>query len=262
MDIITNNPLITQIAQWAWSTDPSPQVSPQICLDSIPLLTAPCLSRLLAKAIGIGIICMSCVNKAPVISNILASRSAAGLSVTAAFGEVIMYSNAAFYNLLGGNPFTAYGETMVLVIQTIVIVMLIFWFRRNGSDKIGLRQMGLVLGGYLVYLIVVFRVLTPNTQYILMVYNPVVLIISRGSQIIANHKQKQTGAQSLATTGLNLIGTVVRIGTTIKEVGWDLHILRSYGVSVALNSILFLQLIIYKQNTERFLKSLNEKKKD
>lgn len=105
-------------------------------------------------------------------------------------------------------------------------------------------------------------VLTPNTQYILMVYNPVVLIISRGSQIIANHKQKQTGAQSLATTGLNLIGTVVRIGTTIKEVGWDLHILRSYGVSVALNSILFLQLIIYKQNTERFLKSLNEKKKD
>ncbi|KAL7521857.1 hypothetical protein ACHAWX_006545, partial [Stephanocyclus meneghinianus] len=157
MDIITNNPLITQIAQWAWSTDPSPQVSPQICLDSLPLLTAPCLSRLLAKAIGIGIICMSCVNKAPVISNILASRSAAGLSVTAACGEVILYSNAAFYNLLGGNPFTAYGETMVLVIQTIVIVLLIFWFRRDGSDTIGLQQMGLVLGGYLVYLFVVFR---------------------------------------------------------------------------------------------------------
>ena len=105
-------------------------------------------------------------------------------------------------------------------------------------------------------------VLTPDTQYILMVYNPVVLIISRGSQIIANHEQKQTGAQSIATTGLNLVGTLVRIGTTIKEVGWDLHILRSYGVSVALNSILFLQLIVYKENTERFLKSLNEKKKD
>lgn len=87
-----------------------------------------------------------------------------------------------------------------------------------------------------------------------MVYNPVVLLISRGSQIIANHKQKQTGAQSLATTGLNLVGTSVRIATTIKEVGWDFHILRAYGVSVTLNAILFLQLIVYRENTEKFLK--------
>ena len=93
-------------------------------------------------------------------------------------------------------------------------------------------------------------VLTPDTQYILMVYNPVVLIISRGSQVIVNYKQKQTGAQSIATTGLNLIGTLIRIGTTIKEVGWDFHILRAYGVSVTLNSMLFLQLVLYKENTE------------
>ncbi|KAL3789925.1 hypothetical protein HJC23_010610 [Cyclotella cryptica] len=261
VDAITNNPFISQLAQWAWSADPSPKVSPQICVDSLPLLTMPCLSRLLAKAIGIGIICLSCINKAPVLSNMIASRSAAGLAVTAACGEVVMYSNAAFYNLLAGNPFTAYGETMVLVVQTIGIVILIFWFRRDGTDRIELHQMGMVVAGYLIYLFVVFRVLTPDTQYILMVYNPVVLLISRGSQMLANHKQKQTGAQSLATTGLNLVGTLVRIGTTIKEVGWDFHILRAYGVSVALNFILFVQLIVYKENTERFLKSLRDKKK-
>ena len=93
-----------------------------------------------------------------------------------------------------------------------------------------------------------------------MVYNPVVLIISRGSQIFQNYKQKQTGAQSAATTGLNLVGTIIRIGTTIKEVGWDFHILRAYGVSVTLNSILFAQLFVYKENTEKHLKSLKEKK--
>jgi hypothetical protein len=95
-----------------------------------------------------------------------------------------------------------------------------------------------------------------------MVYNPVVLMISRGSQVIANYKQKQTGAQSLATTGLNLVGTLVRIGTTIKEVGWDFHILRAYGVSVALNSMLFAQLIVYKENTKNFLNSLKAKKSE
>jgi hypothetical protein len=95
-----------------------------------------------------------------------------------------------------------------------------------------------------------------------MVYNPVVLMISRGSQVIANYKQKQTGAQSLATTGLNLVGTLVRIGTTIKEVGWDFHILRAYGVSVALNSMLFAQLIVYKENTKNFFNSLKAKKSE
>ena len=230
---------------------------------------------------------MSCINKAPVISNMMKSNSAAGLSLTAACGEVIMYSNAAFYNYLRGNPFTAYGETMMLVLQTCVIVGLIFWFRRGGPDKIGPDKMVLAVTGYFLYLFVVFRgkptssihvhmlvetlmqlftssslVLTPDTQYILMVYNPVVLIISRGSQVIVNYKQKQTGAQSIATTGLNLIGTLIRIGTTIKEVGWDFHILRAYGVSVTLNSMLFLQLVVYKENTETYLKSLKQKKKE
>ena len=93
-----------------------------------------------------------------------------------------------------------------------------------------------------------------------MVYNPVVLLISRGSQIVANYKQKQTGAQSITTTSLNLVGTLIRIGTTIKEVGWDFHIFRAYGVSVALNSMLFIQLMLYQDNTKKFLKSLNEKK--
>jgi hypothetical protein len=157
MEAIKNNPVINSIANWAWSSDPSPDVSPQSCLESFPLLTTPCLSRLIARGIGIGIIAMSCINKAPVISNMLTSNSAAGLSVTASCGEVIMYSNAAFYNYLRGNPFTAYGETMSLVIQTLVIVGLIFWFRRGGADKIGMERMVLAVTGYLMYLSLVFR---------------------------------------------------------------------------------------------------------
>lgn len=105
-------------------------------------------------------------------------------------------------------------------------------------------------------------VLTSDTYYILMLYNPVVLIYSRGSQIIANYKQKQTGAQSLATTGMNLTGSLVRIATTIKEVGWDFHILRAYGISVTLNIMLLAQILMYRENTARFLKVLKEKKKE
>jgi len=99
-------------------------------------------------------------------------------------------------------------------------------------------------------------VFTQDTLYILMVYNPAVLLMSRGSQIIANYNQKQTGAQSLATTSMNLFGSLIRTITTIKEVGWDFHILRSYATSISLNMILFTQIILYRENTSRVLNSL------
>ena len=66
-----------------------------------------------------------------------------------------MYSNAAFYNLRRGNPFTAYGETFMVMVQTVVVVLMIW---RYGEEKKGGRtnNVGVVCGAYLVYLFVVF----------------------------------------------------------------------------------------------------------
>lgn len=258
MGALANNPFILSLAAWAWESDPSPLVTPTTCLESLPLLSTPCLTRLIAKGIGIGIILASCINKAPVLRNILKAKSVAGLSVGGSYGEVIMYSNAAFYNILRGNPFTAYGETFMVLVQTFIVVNLIWFY----DAKIGSGNIALACATYAAYCFLVFQVLTPDTYYLLMVCNPVVLISSRGAQIIANFSNKQTGAQSVATTGMNLTGSLIRIATTIKEVGWDLHILRSYGISVFLNTMIFSQILVYKANTEKFLKSLQEKKKD
>lgn len=58
-----HHPFLITIAEWAWSTDPSPQVTPTVCLASLPFLSSPCFMRLLAKLIGISIIAASCINK-------------------------------------------------------------------------------------------------------------------------------------------------------------------------------------------------------
>ena len=153
MGALADNRFIFSLAKWAWESDPSPLVSPTSCLDSLPLLSAPCLTRLVAKGVGIGIIICSCINKAPVIRNILASRSVAGLSITACYGEVIMYSNAAFYNILRGNPFTAYGETFMVKLQALIVVALIWSY----EPKIGRSNIALAILGYCAYLFVVFQ---------------------------------------------------------------------------------------------------------
>jgi len=252
-------PFILSLATWAWNSDPSPAVTPAICLDSLPFLTSPCLTRLVAKGIGIGIILAACINKAPVIRNILRSRSVAGLSAASTYGDVILYSNAALYNMLRGNPFTAYGETFNVLLQSLAVAGLTW---RYDPHQGRLVNIALLVAAYCGYLAVVFLVLTPDTQYILLVCNPLVLLSTRGAQIKENAINKQTGAQSMGTFAMSLAGSAVRIATTIKEVGWDFHILRNYALSIVLNGILCAQIYSYRANTEEFLKNLRQKKKE
>lgn len=89
------------------------------------------------------------------------------------------------------------------------------------------------------------------------------LIYSRGLQIVENIKIQHTGAQSIVTDGISVLGGLIRIITTIQEVGWDITVLTGFGLSTLLNMTLVLQNLYYRQNTEKFLQSLkdgNEKK--
>ena len=71
----------------------------------------------------------------------------------AAYGEVILYSNAAFYNILRGNPFTAYGETCLVLLQTLVVIGLIWVY----ESKIGKANIAVALAAYCAYLVAVFQ---------------------------------------------------------------------------------------------------------
>ena len=148
MGALAENPLLISAATWIWGDEGS-----TTCLDSLPYFPPGCLSQLLSKGIGIGIILSSCINKAPVLRNIIQSKSVAGLSVAGSYGEVIMYSNAAFYNILKGHPFTTYGETFMVLIQTFLVVNLIWYF----DSKIVAGNKVLALAVYCLYLFVVFQ---------------------------------------------------------------------------------------------------------
>lgn len=103
-------PLVLPIAEWIWGADE--QVSPEICLDEIPWMGQGCFSTLVAKALGVAIIFFSCLNKVPIMSNMMKSQSAAGISRNSLYGEVIVYANGVFYGFLEGHPFTGkpYGQ--------------------------------------------------------------------------------------------------------------------------------------------------------
>ena len=155
---LVENPRVLSLANWAWGSSDiiaggsSSSITPSSCLESLPLLTSSCLSRLVAKCVGICIILASCANKAPVIRNVIGSGSVAGLSVVAIYGEIALYSNAALYNFLRGNPFSAYGETLTVLLQTMVVAALLWRY----DARRGWRDAFIALVAYCAYLFVVF----------------------------------------------------------------------------------------------------------
>jgi len=286
--------IMNGFSQWAWSNNPNPDVvSPQICIDSLlrissllhknsggdddksssfsTVSTIPCLTSILLKLIGLAIILGACLNKSPLLYNIITTKSTAGLSLSSLYAESIMYANSAFYSYLHNNPFTAWGENAVLFVQTIIVVFLVWHYNTNTPDStarktttasIGFEHRLSAITILSSYMITILYVVQPKYYYLLLSMNLPMTIYARGILIYTIYSCKHTGANSLITHSMNLFGSLIRIVTTIGEVGWDVPLLASYGFGVWLNSTLLCQFWVYRFNTKKYLKSLQDKKKE
>lgn len=253
--------LLSIFSIWAWGDNPNPDVSPDICLANLlPVPPVACIVALAAKAIGLAIIAGAFLNKAPVIANVLSNKSVAGMSPAAIYTETIMYANAALYSFLRGNPFTSWGESGILSFQSLGLCFLLWKFKDD--PKVSRSEQLAVLAGYALYLFISLTILPPDLYYLLLTMNWPALLFSRGTQIWTFYKCQHTGTQSIITTFMNFIGSVLRFFTTISEVGYDWALLSGYLISCGLNAALLSQFIMYKNGTEKYMKNLAEKKKD
>lgn len=258
MKFLLDVPLVMAIAAWVWSQDPDEIVTPELCTEAFPMMNGGCWSRFLVKGLGIAIIAGACLNKAPIMLNILNSKSSEGLSRTATYGETLCCANSFFYGFLEGHPVTAYGENGALVIQSVAIVLMMWHF--TDTPKVSTQERVIVAVFTVAYVVGITTMLPEDLHYLLLATVLPVLIYSRGSQIYETMQLQHTGAQSIVTTSLNLVGGSIRILTTIKEVGWDIAVLSGYFLGASLSFVMFLQYFQYRSNTEKFVKELQEKK--
>mmetsp|Transcript_3546 Transcript_3546/g.7345 ORF Transcript_3546/g.7345 Transcript_3546/m.7345 type:complete len:268 (+) Transcript_3546:92-895(+) len=259
-------PFVIPLAEWVWGADPSNDVSPHMCIDHLPFSLGPfigggCLSQLITKGLGVAIILGSCLNKTPIMANMMQSKSSVGFSRVSMYSESFVYANGAAYGLLASHPVTAYGENLALCLQNMVLIAMIWKFTVH--PPIGRHEKVLLFAGVILYVLLVSR-LPADLQYLLQASNSVILLYSRGLQVRETFQVQQTGAQSIVTLSMNLVGGLARIFTTLKETG-DMAVLFGFAVSVVLNFTMFVQYLMYKENTAKFLADLqaeNGKKKD
>lgn len=252
--------LVMSIANWVWGGEKS-EVAPEFCLQGINFLAnGACFSGLLVKGIGVAIIAASCLNKAPVMRNIIISKSAAGFTQFSVYSDILVMSNCAFYGLLNRQPFTAFGENVFLSLQCIAIALLMWKYKDDPEVKT--QQKIVAATGYLLYVIGVIKFLPEDYYYLLMTSVLPMAFLSRGSQVLEAFRLKHMGSNALLTHCMNFVGSSIRIMTTIKEVGWDLAMLSGYFLSVAINGIIIIQFFLYQENTAAFLQEQQKKKKE
>lgn len=226
-----------------------PALLPERCFEELvlglQLLHVPCLRILLSKVLGYGIVAGSVMVKLPQVLRVLGARSGAGLSVPGVLLELLALAGSVAYGCSRAFPFSAWGEALFLLLQTMTLGFLMQHF--GGHTGRGV----LLVAGYWVLL---GALLSPHAPPGLITFlqaaNLPIIILSRLLQAATNYRQGHTGQLSGVTTTLLFGGALARVFTSLQETGDPLLAL-TFATSAACNGLLLGQLLYYRGGTPK-----------
>lgn len=151
-----------------------------------------CLKFAVSKAIGIGIVGASSIVKVPQILKLLSSRSASGVSFLSYLLETSAFIVGLAYNFRNGFPFSTYGESALILVQNVVILVLVL----NFSGRAGLAALFVAVLAGAVGVLFSEGVLDMKTLGYLQAGAGVLSVSSKLPQIAAIWQQGGTGQLS------------------------------------------------------------------
>ncbi|XP_054724889.1 mannose-P-dolichol utilization defect 1 protein-like [Uloborus diversus] len=218
------------------------------------LLDADCLKQTISKALGTGIILGSTLVKLPQIIKIVNAKSAEGLSFLGILLELIAITSTASYNYAKGYPFSSWGESCFLLVETAIIGFLVLLY----SSRI--RQANTFALLYSVVSYILFNGLVPiSVLWNMQVANVPIVVAGKMIQAAKNYQNGHTGQISAITVFLLFLGSMARIFTSIQETG-DPVIIFTFIIATLANGVLAAQVLYYWKATARVLLEREKKK--
>lgn len=236
-------------------------------------------SKVLLALLGVGIVGVSSVIKIPQIQKILHPKLVEarvnvvnGLSLEGISLETFNQLIHVVFNSQNNNPFFNYGESLLLGLQNVVIILLIKFYRlREIGELDNLKNLPLIeqvqevakglaapIGVLLGFTVFFTKIAPPSVVAFLQILGIPLSIISKLPQIEKNSRLRSTSHLLDITLRANLLGSATRVYTTsqgfnklpnVDNTGnWIL--LAGYGASFVVNSVLVAQSFIYKDTKE------------
>ena len=112
-----------------------------------------CIKMVFVKLLGYGIVFASAIVKLPQIFNIVHAKSTKGLADVVLYMEMLGCMTAMFYSIHYGQPFSAYGETVFITIQSAMILVLLWHYN---SQKYPLKVSISIALGYLAFGLILY----------------------------------------------------------------------------------------------------------
>lgn len=198
-----------------------------------------CNKMFLSKTLGYLILVGSLMVKLPQIVKIKWNRSGEGVSVLAESIMLAAIFGSMAYGFTSEYPLSAYGDSFCLFVQTIAIILLVLYYKRQYL----LAGLYLVLCSILTILMA-RKMLPAGLVDLLAGLSMVLSVVSRLWQSFCIYKAKSTGNLSAITMLMLFFGSIARIFTSIEETG-DPTLIWTYIFNTMANFLLILQLGYY-----------------
>lgn len=198
-----------------------------------------CFKSTLSKALGLGIISGSLLVKVPQIMKLFRSKSGEGISIIGVTFDLAAITIYMSYSFVKGFPFTAWGDSIFLAVQTLVIGALVLLYNNSAIKALGYTLV------YLGICVVLMGGLTPvQILWTLQGFNIPILLAGKLSQAYTNYNNGHTGQLSAVTVFMLFFGSLARIFTSIQETG-DSMVILTYIASSFANVVIVAQLLYY-----------------
>ncbi|KAF8788934.1 Mannose-P-dolichol utilization defect 1 like protein [Argiope bruennichi] len=214
-----------------------------------------CLKHTISKALGTGIIAGSTLVKFPQILKLVNGKSAVGISFLGVLLELIAVTSSFAYNYAKGYPFSSWGESVFLMIETAIIAFLVLLYnKKTGQANVFAALYSLVT--YMLY----SGIVPMNVLWNMQVANVPIVVCGKMIQAFKNFQNGHTGQLSGITVNLLFLGGLARIFTSIQETG-DSMIIFTFIMATLANGVLAAQVLYYRKETARVLLEAKKKKK-
>jgi mannose-P-dolichol utilization defect protein 1 len=202
------------------------------------LLNVDCLKASISKALGFAIILGACVVKLPTVLKIRARGSVDSISAYALYQELLSNILATVWNVLAGNPFSSYGETIIVSLGSLAVTVLVWQYKFPGAAHVVVVLVGLSALSAAAFW-------TPAEHMDTLQYTySAVFSVSRVTQIVEVFQTSSMGANAFLTLFMNFAGSAARVFTSSQEVKNPVHF-RIAAFNATLNGILLAQFIYY-----------------
>ncbi|CBN79860.1 conserved unknown protein [Ectocarpus siliculosus] len=253
---------VRQIASWRGGAVESSEGGP-------PLMN---VQLGLVRVAGYGIIAGSLCLKTPQIARVWHAKSLVGLAPASIYADVFLFATSVIYHVLKKNPIRAYGESVVVLFQTLVMVGLLWRFGAEeevavsdgGGDEEALvtkstkkvkpagggpvGRTAIVAGSVAASVLCVLYLPERLWGLLVIVSTPTILAVQL-PQIWKNWRQKHTGELAVLTVLLAFVGSSIRIATTIADLGGDPWLLFNYVLGATSNATILAQIYLYRALT-------------